>query len=284
MISALVNNAGIGGASTLRLTEDGFEQIFQSNHLGHFLLTILLLPCLAGGRIVNVSSEVHDAAKNKVPMPEPSTPWPEDAASVEWERSFARGGVVGTESAGDSGQRRYTRSKLLNVLFTHELARLLSGATPRGCTAAQACASVAGGASCTLPSASATRVLSYNPGLMLDTGFVAGITGSSVIAGIAWALTPLLRFTPLGKVLTDSVSSGASLAELAVPTPASSAWLDAAVTAAYYDKAQLKDACEFALSERGAAVEQQILWAKSLEWAAVTEQELAAAGLLAAPQ
>jgi NAD(P)-dependent dehydrogenase (short-subunit alcohol dehydrogenase family) len=91
-LAALVNNAGVGGSSALRLTGDGYESILQTNHLGHFLLTLLLLPCVAGGRIINVSSEVHDAAANALPMPEPSAWWPPTADSPEWERAVARGG------------------------------------------------------------------------------------------------------------------------------------------------------------------------------------------------
>ena len=276
-LDSLVNNAGIGGASTLRASADGFELIAATNHLGHFLLTLLLLPAVAGRRIVNVSSEVHDAAANKIPMPEPSTFWPEAAA--EWE-AFIRGGVVNGEGARAAGERRYTHSKLCNVLFTHELVRLLGGEAPAHCApeALPAQRALAGAASCALPGAAATRVVSMNPGLMLDTNFVAGLTGSSVIGGIAWALTPLLRWTPLGKVLCDAVSSGACLAELAVPTAASAAWLRADATAAYFDKAAQKPASAFALGARGVAA-QRALWERSLEWAAVTPAEAAAAGL-----
>ena len=43
-IDILVNNAGIGGPGSKITTEDGFEVTFATNHLGHFLLTNLLLP------------------------------------------------------------------------------------------------------------------------------------------------------------------------------------------------------------------------------------------------
>jgi NAD(P)-dependent dehydrogenase (short-subunit alcohol dehydrogenase family) len=63
-IQVLINNAG-GMFSDFELTKDGFEKTFQSNHLGHFLLTTLLLPLLekGHGRIINVSSDMHKMAK-----------------------------------------------------------------------------------------------------------------------------------------------------------------------------------------------------------------------------
>ena len=55
-VDILVNNAGLA-LDRLQTTAEGFEQTFATSHLGHFLLTSLLLDRLrGGGRIVNVSS------------------------------------------------------------------------------------------------------------------------------------------------------------------------------------------------------------------------------------
>ncbi len=60
-LQVLVNNAGVM-ACPFTKTEDGFEMQFGTNHLGHFLMTCLLVPALrrgAPGRIVSVSSRGH---------------------------------------------------------------------------------------------------------------------------------------------------------------------------------------------------------------------------------
>ena len=60
-IDLLINNAGVM-ACPLDRTADGFELQFGTNHLGHFLLTNLLIPLLEKGdrpRIVNLSSRGH---------------------------------------------------------------------------------------------------------------------------------------------------------------------------------------------------------------------------------
>ena len=64
-IRALVCNAGLQMNHGPRLTPDGFETTFAVNHLGHFLLTHLLLGRLlahAPARIAIVASGVHDPA------------------------------------------------------------------------------------------------------------------------------------------------------------------------------------------------------------------------------
>src|SRR5690349_5093502 len=63
-LHVLMNNAGVAGQQGL--TQDGFELTFGVNHVGHFLLTTLLLERLqqsAPARIVNVSSMSHTQAK-----------------------------------------------------------------------------------------------------------------------------------------------------------------------------------------------------------------------------
>ena len=103
-IHGLINNAGLGGHRGL--TKDGFEIQFGTNHLGHYLLTRLLLDRIiesGPARIVNVSSASHYSAKK-----------------IDWDTLRQR-----TRSV--SGMREYAVSKLSNVLFTKELARRLEG-------------------------------------------------------------------------------------------------------------------------------------------------------------
>jgi NAD(P)-dependent dehydrogenase (short-subunit alcohol dehydrogenase family) len=103
-INVLINNAGVMFTSKLQ-TEDGFELQFGVNHLGHFLLTNLLLDRIkesSPSRIVNVSSIGHYFAG------------PLDFNDMMW-------------SKGYSPWKAYCRSKLANVMFTRELARRLEG-------------------------------------------------------------------------------------------------------------------------------------------------------------
>ena len=109
-IDVLDLNAG-GVLSSRRTTEDGYEMQFQVNHLGHFLLTHLLLDRLAGGRIVVVSSWGHTQARHGL-----------DFDDLQWERRPYRGSPV------------YSATKLMNLYFTFELARRLE-ASGAGTTA-----------------------------------------------------------------------------------------------------------------------------------------------------
>jgi NAD(P)-dependent dehydrogenase (short-subunit alcohol dehydrogenase family) len=104
-IDVLVNNAGL----ILRkrtVTADGFETTFGVNHLGHFLLTDLLLDRLrasAPARVVVVASHAHQSVRKGL-----------DFDDLQSERGYRWGQV-------------YAKSKLANIYFARELARRLEG-------------------------------------------------------------------------------------------------------------------------------------------------------------
>jgi NAD(P)-dependent dehydrogenase (short-subunit alcohol dehydrogenase family) len=99
-VDLLINNAGVMDLPTRRLTEDGFELQFGTNHLSHFALTGLLLPLLCKAqapRVVNVSSLAHRGGKI-------------DFSNLQAERKY-------------NSWPAYQQSKLANLLFTFELQR-----------------------------------------------------------------------------------------------------------------------------------------------------------------
>ena len=103
-IDVLVNNAG-AYFGDLALTNDGLERTFALNHMGYFLLTELLrerLIASAPARVVNVASAAHRGGFI-------------DFEDLQWvRRPYA-------------GLRAYCDSKLMNILFTKELATRLDG-------------------------------------------------------------------------------------------------------------------------------------------------------------
>ena len=103
-LHVLINNAGVAG--TRGLTKQGFEMMFGVNHLGHFLLTGLLLDRLvssAPSRVVTVASDAHYQARG-----------------IDWD-------ALRRPARGITGLGEYAVSKLCNVLFSAELARLTAG-------------------------------------------------------------------------------------------------------------------------------------------------------------
>jgi light-dependent protochlorophyllide reductase len=113
-LQTLVCNAGLQFTKGPILSEDGHELTFAVNHLGHFLLTNLLLARLAANapaRIVVVSSGVHDP-KRFTGMPK--------AKVTDLETLSATG--CATHDAY-SGGLAYVNSKLCNLWFAYELAR-----------------------------------------------------------------------------------------------------------------------------------------------------------------
>jgi NAD(P)-dependent dehydrogenase (short-subunit alcohol dehydrogenase family) len=120
-LRAVVCNAGLQVVSGTTRTEDGFEETFGVNHLGHFLLVNLLLRELeAPARVVLVSSGTHDP-KRRTGMPAPRY---RGAAALAHPEGHPDPEEVG-ESPGKVGRRRYTTSKLCNAMFAYELDRRL---------------------------------------------------------------------------------------------------------------------------------------------------------------
>ena len=105
----MIANAGVFSAP-YQLTEDGYEPQFAANHLGHFLLTLLLLDRIKStpsSRILVVASDAHYMGSI-------------DLEDIKWMKSYCSTSAYGSMSA-------YARSKLANVMFVRELAKRLIG-------------------------------------------------------------------------------------------------------------------------------------------------------------
>ena len=108
-IALLINNAGVMNTPQGK-TKDGFEMQFGTNHLGHFLLTELLLERLkqsAPARIVNLSSCYHDVAMGR-------------EGHIDFDD-------LNFEKRAYDGWSAYAQSKLANVLHAKDLAARLQG-------------------------------------------------------------------------------------------------------------------------------------------------------------
>ncbi|XP_018018103.2 retinol dehydrogenase 12-like isoform X2 [Hyalella azteca] len=104
-VHILINNAGVVSCPYME-TQEGFEMQMGTNHLGHFLLTNLLLPQMKQHgeptRIINVSSIASLGGK------------------IDLDDLFLK-------KKPYDPQQSYNNSKLANVLFTRRLAHLLRG-------------------------------------------------------------------------------------------------------------------------------------------------------------
>ncbi|PZF80214.1 SDR family NAD(P)-dependent oxidoreductase [Jiangella anatolica] len=106
----LLNNAGIMGGPLVRDAR-GYESQFATNHLGHFQLTLGLLPALRaarGARVVNTTSGGHRLS------------------DIRWDDPHF------TQDYDDLGMLGYGQSKTANVLFAVELDRRWAGDGIRG--------------------------------------------------------------------------------------------------------------------------------------------------------
>lgn len=108
-IDLLINNAG-ARYDRFQANEDGLELTFACNHLGHFLLTALLLDRLLAApaaRVLTVASGSHSGA-------------PSGGAWLMTRETYDR-------------RQAYARSKKANIVFSAELARRLIGTSAISC-------------------------------------------------------------------------------------------------------------------------------------------------------
>lgn len=96
-IDILINNAGVMTPPNRQLTEDGFELQFGTNHLGHFALTLGLLPLLREAR-ARVTHQTSVAARSG------GINW----GDLNWENDY-------------DAMKAYTQSKIAVALFAREL-------------------------------------------------------------------------------------------------------------------------------------------------------------------
>jgi len=103
-VDVVINNAGIMGMPFTR-SADGYELQFATNHLGHFALTLLLLPRVSD-RVVVVSSQAHRTGDL-------------DLTDLDWKRREYKAFAA------------YGASKLAVLLFLAELSRRLTASGSR---------------------------------------------------------------------------------------------------------------------------------------------------------
>ncbi|WP_181780819.1 SDR family oxidoreductase [Pseudonocardia pini] len=140
-VDLLVNNAGVMTPPSRQVTRDGFELQFGTNHLGHFALTLGLLPLLREGK-ARITHQTSIAARRG------TINWDD----LNWERSY-------------DVARAYSQSKAAVGLFARDLdARSTAGGW--GVTSNLA-----------HPGVSPTNLLAAQPGLgrSRDTGAVRAI-------------------------------------------------------------------------------------------------------------
>jgi NAD(P)-dependent dehydrogenase (short-subunit alcohol dehydrogenase family) len=184
-ITHLILNAGGQRPDADTRTIDGFEMTFATNHLAHYLLLRLLMPQLAdGARVVVTSSGTHDP-REKTGVPPPRH------AKAEWLAHPDRDPNL-DQSATVAGMRAYSSSKLCNLMTALYLAR----------------SEEAG--------ARDWSVYAYDPGLTPGTSLVRN--QAWIVRALVWPLLPLV--TPFSKGMNSMANAGRGLAQLATTAEA----------------------------------------------------------------
>lgn len=193
-LNILINNAGVMFCP-FEISEDGLEMHFATNHVGHFLLTKLLLDKMKKtaketgieGRVVNLSSLAH---------------------LITYDEGIRLSGI--NDESGYSDKKAYGQSKLANILHANELSRRLK----------EEGANVT--ANSVHPGCIMTNLMRYTMNLMRVFKFLTGFLWKNVPQGAATtcyvALHPDLKgvsgkyFADCNEVNTSSVAQDKDLA------------------------------------------------------------------------
>jgi NAD(P)-dependent dehydrogenase (short-subunit alcohol dehydrogenase family) len=180
-INALIMNAGVSLSGNSK-TIDGFETTFAVNHLAHYLLLRLLMPRLAdGARIILTTSGTYDPAeKTMIPPPLHANAkllaYPELDPNLDSDQAAAAG-------------RAYSSSKLCTMLTVRFLKQNPEAVSRKW------------------------TVIAYDPGPTPGTGLVRG--NNPLIRAVWYLLgTPFLR--PFLSSMNSRKASGGALADLAL--------------------------------------------------------------------
>jgi NAD(P)-dependent dehydrogenase (short-subunit alcohol dehydrogenase family) len=184
-INSLVLNAGVLFPNDDTRSADGFEAAFAVNHLAHYLLLRLLLPRLAqGATVILTTSGTHDPAEKTIMGFIIAPPLHADARFLAHpERDPNR-----DPHPSIAGGRTYSSSKLCNVLTARALAAY-PDTTARHLT-----------------------IIAYDPGHTPGTGLVRN--GNFVINFLWKPLAPALRLMLRGSNTPEA--AGRALTKLAL--------------------------------------------------------------------
>jgi NAD(P)-dependent dehydrogenase (short-subunit alcohol dehydrogenase family) len=177
-IDALVLNAGVSAPGDSPTTVDGFETVFATNHLAHYLLLRLLEPQLSPlATVIVTTSDTHDPRINRLAPPRHA-----------YADLLAASHQVGVKAPSyRSTFRAYATSKLCNLLTARAFARISEA------------------------KGNQIRVVAYNPGFTPETGL--NRDAHPAVQTVMRGLAPLAgRFVPIN----TAEEAGRSLADLAL--------------------------------------------------------------------
>ncbi|WP_226898270.1 SDR family NAD(P)-dependent oxidoreductase [Mangrovicoccus algicola] len=177
-IDILILNAGLHGSAAEDRSAEGFGLTFAVNHLAHYLLARLLLPNIAdGGRLVITSSNMHDPPLGRIA--------PGSLDIDEWAHPTPKG--------SGAGIRSYTASKLCNLMTALSFSRLGAVGTGR------------------------LDVVAFNPGLTGGAaGRDAPAIQKALLAVVMRMVFPIIGLVRPEFVMNAPEHSGAMLADVAL--------------------------------------------------------------------